>query len=60
MQSRVGNWVAWAVEVVGMFGENDCIVSESLAWGTEGIKCADRPSSAEQQTDQRLERTSPA
>ncbi len=32
VQSRVGNWVAWAVQVAGMFGEIDYINNESFAW----------------------------
>ena len=31
VRSRVGNWVAWATEVAGMFGEIGCINNKLFA-----------------------------
>jgi hypothetical protein len=32
VQSRVGNWAAWAAEVAGMFGEIGCMDNKLFAW----------------------------
>jgi hypothetical protein len=60
VQSRVGNSAASAGEVADMFGESSCINYNYWVPRIGQGKSTHRPSSVEQQTDQRLERTSPA